>query len=367
QDEIAKAIVGALRGALKVSGNDVPAVEVKADTDNLPAYETYLKARELFIARRDLKEGVRLFERVVELDPKFARGWEGLAGIYSVAESWGIRDRDYTELARTAARRALELDAKLSMPWAALGMAEMNNPPIDWEKGLENLNRAIAADPNNATAWLFRSIAWLNLGFFERAHADQDRCLAIDPAYRNCMRWKAVTHLHAGQIEKALALYERGVAEGFVRNRAADFVPFLHARGDRIGARLLLQEMGADTATQTVIMARLDDPQAPIADVDDLVRRFFMEGDSQWVASVDDATGYLYFGAFDRVADAKRLAFDTGVTWNALPSGWRNSPGFKKLVTRLGLVDYWRKHGYPPQCRPVGKNDFECDPVPADR
>ncbi len=362
QDEIAKAIVGALRGALKVADGDSPAVEVKADTDNLPAYETYLKARELFIARRDMQEGVRLFERVVELDPKFARGWEGLAGIYSVAESWGIRDRDYTELARTAARRALELDAKLSMPWAALGMAEMNNAPINWETGLAHFDRAIAADANNATAWLFRSIAWLNLGFFERAHADQDRCLAIDPAYRNCVRWKSLTHLHAGQIEQALALFERGVAEGFTTNRAFEFVPLLHARGDRIGARLLLHEMGANTAAQTAIMARLDDPQTPGDDANELARRFFMEGDSEWIAGVDDATGYLFFGAFDRVADADQLSFDTGVTWLSLPAEWRNSPGFKKLVTRVGLADYWRKHGYPPQCRPLGKSDFECVP-----
>ena len=43
------------------------AVSVRADTENLQAYEIYLKARELFIARRELPDSVRLFERVVEL------------------------------------------------------------------------------------------------------------------------------------------------------------------------------------------------------------------------------------------------------------------------------------------------------------
>src|SRR3712207_8649355 len=42
---------------------------------------------------------------------------------------------------------------------------------------------------------LFRSIARLNLGFFDRAIADFDRGLAVDPAYRNCERWKAVALL----------------------------------------------------------------------------------------------------------------------------------------------------------------------------
>ena len=25
-----------------------------------------------------------------------------------------------------------------------------------------------------------------------------------------------------------------------------------------------------------------------------------------------------------------------------------------------GLPAYWRKHGFPPQCRPVGADDFKC-------
>ncbi len=29
------------------------------------------------------------------MDPNFARGWEGLAAVTAVVESWGIVDRDY--------------------------------------------------------------------------------------------------------------------------------------------------------------------------------------------------------------------------------------------------------------------------------
>jgi adenylate cyclase len=83
QDEIAKAIVAALRGTLgEPAGSDD--VVVRADTDNLDAYQTYLKARELFLTRTRLDESVRLFEQVVALDPEFARGWEGLAAVASV-------------------------------------------------------------------------------------------------------------------------------------------------------------------------------------------------------------------------------------------------------------------------------------------
>jgi len=203
QDEIANAIVAALRGSL-AEAKSKEQVKVKADTSNMQAYDMYLKARELFIARSDLKESVELFERVVEMDPNFARGWEGLAAVTAVVESWGIIDRDYNGMVVPAAERALKLDPALSMPWAALAMAEQNEQNVDWARSLELSDKAIKADPKNATAYLWRSIAWLNLGFFEKALADQDSCLRVDPAYKNCTRWKAQTYIYTGDDAKAM-------------------------------------------------------------------------------------------------------------------------------------------------------------------
>ena len=40
---------------------------------------------------------------------------------------------------------------------------------------------------------------------------------------------------------------------------------------------------------------------------------------------------------------------------------YRQSPEFKEHVRASGLVDYWQRHGFPPQCRPVRENDFECE------
>lgn len=230
QDEIANAIVVALRGSLAgQKGQSV--VKVKVDTTNMQAYEIYLKARELFIARSDLAESVRLFEQVVEMDPNFARGWEGLAAVTAVVESWGIIDRNYNAMVVPAAERALKLDPALSMPWAALAMAQQNEQNVDWAKALELSAKAIQADPKNATAYLWRSIAWLNLGFFDQAIADQDSCLRVDPAYKNCTRWKAQSYIYTGDDSKAMDLFEQGVASGFVTNRANSFVPSMVKSG----------------------------------------------------------------------------------------------------------------------------------------
>lgn len=94
---------------------------MRADTDNLDAYQRYLKARELFITRAALDESVRLFEEVVALDREFARGWEGLAAASGVIIDWEATypDIDRGRLsarALEAVERALALDPELAMP-----------------------------------------------------------------------------------------------------------------------------------------------------------------------------------------------------------------------------------------------------------
>ncbi len=33
----------------------------------------------------------------------------------------------------------------------------------------------------------------------------------------------------------------------------------------------------------------------------------------------------------------------------------------RKKAISIGLPEFWREQGFPPQCRPVGDDDFECD------
>ena len=39
---------------------------------------------------------------------------------------------------------------------------------------------------------------------------------------------------------------------------------------------------------------------------------------------------------------------------------YRRSPDFQRFVRTMGLDDYWRAHGFPPQCRAVGVDGFAC-------
>jgi TolB-like protein len=361
QDEIANAIVNALRGELPAAAGAVAAVKVEADTQNLTAYELYLKAREMFIARSELAQSVQLFERVVELDPGFARGWEGLAAAASVAEGWGIRDRDYTAISLQAAERALALDPGLSMPWAALSLHEQRNRPVDWAKALELVDKAIAADPKNATAYLWRSVSWMQLGFFDKAAADQQACLALDPAYRNCTRWMAATRMHAGRTAEALTLFDSGLPGGFVTNRSASFVPYLARRGDRTAALLLLNQMQVPPALAMPVVDALANGGVTREQAKGLIDRHASDPELPFAQSVGIAYLYLWLGDFDQVPPTIDPNGDESLTWDWAVPGWINSPGHKRSVKDKGLLSYWQQHQFPPQCRPLPGGDFECD------
>jgi len=360
QDEIANAIVTALRGTIGTA--NAAAVNVRADTENLQAYELYLKARELFIARRDLPESLQLFERTVELDPRFARGWEGVAAVACVMRSWGYFDRDFREIARSAAERALELDDTLSTPWAALGQVKTEILPVDWASVLELYERAIAADEHNGTAWLWRSIAWVNLGFFERALADQDRCLTLDAGYQNCRRWKALTLLYAGDTAGAMELYAEGGAAGFVSNRADSFVGPMLRRGERVGAVLLLKELGLTPEQNDAVLELLSKPTDQRSALsEEVVRASLADRDSVFAKRLIEARVRLWLGDYDRIAASPDLDTNALVQWEPGYPAFRQSPAFKSVLEHLGIPAYWREHGYPPQCRAVGKQDFTCD------
>lgn len=363
QDEIANAIVLALRGSL-ADAKKSSEVIVKADTSNMQAYDKYLKARELFIARSELKESVRLFEEVVEMDPNFARGWEGLAAVAAVVESWGIIDRDYNGMVVPAAERALKLDPTLSMPYAALAMAQQNEKTVDWASSLELSAKAIEADPKNATAYLWRSIAWLNLGFFDKAIADQDSCLRVDPAYKNCMRWKAQSYIYTGDDGKAMAMFEQGVAEGFVTNRANSFVPSMVRNGNTLAARLILQDINVSPEFSNILITELANPGASKIDARAVVAKYGPGNTKTSGVDLSARIVYLWLGDFDAVAEHVSdgdNSNDEILAWEPARPEWRNSKGFKRVLQKMGVVEYWRKQGFPPHCRAVGTNDFICD------
>ena len=47
--------------------------------------------------------------------------------------------------------------------------------------------------------------------------------------------------------------------------------------------------------------------------------------------------------------------------WAPVMREIRQTSRFKEFVREIGLIDYWKEYGWPDLCRPLGKDDFECD------
>ena len=355
QDEIANAIVAALSTELGIL-QDTPAISVAAATENLDAYELYLKARGLFLARQQLEESVALYERAVELDPDFARAWEGLAAVYSVVESWGLRGRDWDSLAIQAAERALELDPGLSAPWAVIGQIAKNKG--DYVANIANLDRAIQLDPKNATNYLWRGIDFSTLGFQTESIADLERCLEIDPAYANCKRHLALTSMIVNDNELALSLLQELAMYGFtVINFHLQFVQRFMSLGDRLLTTLLLYNMvGTDSGFP--VNAVLDAMEFPERD-----HSRGMEKLLNWIEQSEYPLGSfpVLMAAFKVYHLIEPDSTQNRWVWLRENTGFRTSEYFAPSMDKIGVAAYWREKGFPPNCRALGEEDIECD------
>jgi adenylate cyclase len=350
QDEIANAIVSALTAELGVG---LQAVNVKSATNSMDAYDLYLRAREMFIARENLPTSWTLLDRATNLDPEFARAWETLAAVHSVATSWFPEDGiDHESLALAAARRALELDPKLSMPHAVIGMKHQTTGE-GYPGAIPHLDQALENDPRNATAWLWRGITFKDMGYFEKALPDFQQCLEIDPAYLNCQQHVAETLLAQGKVEPAVREFEMTIPSNF--HSASDaFVPYYVKSGQKktayLVAALSLRRQFAP------VQDWIEAIENPNSDHAMRIERF-----RSWGRPLNfDVCDMGIVPVALRMEECFPVVENARLMWQPDSAWFRKTQAFKDYAHEH-LMAYWQEHGFPPQCRALEGGDFECD------
>ena len=180
QEEITKDISQQL--SVRLVGEDEKKL-AKHYTESSAAYQFYLKGRFHWNKRNgdDLQKAVEYFKQAIEKDPGYALAYAGLASTYAVLPEYsGLAATGFISKTETAARKALELDATLAEPHAALGLIKYAYQ-WDWQDADREFMRAIELDPNSPTTHHWYSNSLENQGKLQEALSEIKRAQELDP------------------------------------------------------------------------------------------------------------------------------------------------------------------------------------------
>ncbi|MCH9028006.1 MAG: tetratricopeptide repeat protein [Proteobacteria bacterium] len=368
QDEISGSIVDALRETLGVDIRKVATTSVP--TANVDAYTSYLKARELFFSRDPLalRQSLEIYQQAIARDPGFARAYEGLAATYTVIPAYPTPE-GYPEIthaegrpkAMQAAKRALELDASLSMPHAVLGLHHSH--AYEYEDSLRELDTAIELDPRESTGWMWKGMLLTKLGYLDESIKYYQEAYRIDPD-------TGINSDHLGFALTALGKNEEAyfyLDKALERGRKISLNVFLLdvMTGDFHGARLAaIYHFGGYEILQYLMP--IFEEQNDADERQRLIDRFWkqleiLKPDIEWAYQ----GGALLFAATGDFDTATRSFVEFPASgnrvWHPILAEYRKSDQFKDYLQQTGIEAYWRKHGWPDLCRPLADDDFECD------
>ena len=262
QTELAQTIVEQLRGQLTGgAANPTTKAEIQAEvraaekggTKSVEAHESYLQGR-FFINRHSEKETGQAraaYQRAVELDPKFALAWAGLAQTHvwdcNYATEGGQKGFNaHLAAAREAVEGALALEPVLPEALFARSMIQTNFD-YDWKgaagtlrkalalapqdpallmqagnlaaargektQSLEFDRRAVALDPVNAQARAFLASALSVTGKQEEARAEYARVVELNPSAPNSHAGVGLTYLLESKFEEAAVAAQKDAAD----------------------------------------------------------------------------------------------------------------------------------------------------------
>jgi serine/threonine protein kinase len=180
QDEISLAIVERLK--VKLLGGEKKNL-VKRYTDNIEAYNLYLKGRYFWSKRTEqgLKKGIEYFKRAIKKDAHYALAYAGLADSYSLLCSYHILSPEESiPRAETAAKRAMQIDDSLAEAYEALAHVRILYD-WNWSESQQEFKRAIQVNPSFATAHQRYSLLLTVMGQLDEAIAQIKQAQELDP------------------------------------------------------------------------------------------------------------------------------------------------------------------------------------------
>jgi eukaryotic-like serine/threonine-protein kinase len=185
----------------------------KRYTENGDAYQAFLKGRYHWAkdTEDDLKQAIEYFKEAIHLDSSYAPAYAGMADAYAeLGNTDFLAPTESFPNARTAALKALDLDASLSEAHTAL--AEVNWwYDWNWSAAEKESRRAIELDPTSAVAHLRYCYMLSTSGRFDEGIAQCRRAQELDPLSLIVNVYFAYIYTLAHRFDEAVPWYKKGL------------------------------------------------------------------------------------------------------------------------------------------------------------
>ena len=210
QSDLAQKIADELQA--KLSPNE-KAQLARKPTENGEAYLAYLQAVNLFVPEdlEKLKQSEQLYERAIQLDPKFALAVAKL----SSTESWIFHTFDPTSArrakARSLAERALQLQLDLPEGHLALGYCYYYGD-LDFDRALDEFRIAQRGLPNDAGVLVSLAAIQRRQGKWAESTANFEKAASVNPKDPWVLLNLGINYVAVRNYEAAGKTFDRGIA-----------------------------------------------------------------------------------------------------------------------------------------------------------
>lgn len=179
QSEVSQAVARQIR--IKLTRQEVRRLATVREVSP-GAYEAYLKGRHLWNKRTEegMRKSITYYEDAIRENPEYATAYAGIADSYVMLACRGmVPAKETFRKAKTAARKALDLDSELGEAHGSLAHVRLHD--WDWE-GLErDFQRAIELNPAEGIVYYWFGEFLMSLGRPDEAIAVTEKAFQTDP------------------------------------------------------------------------------------------------------------------------------------------------------------------------------------------
>ena len=207
QDEITRAIVAALQVHLASASR--PSL-LKPTTDNMVAYEYYLKGRDLFYQRgTGILKAAHFFDLALLEDPDYARAWCGVADTMVLQVFYGLATpAQCYPRAREAAARAIALEPSLAEAQVSVSTVA---GWCDWKFTDSTAGFVRALDTGFPLSYIWYGATLAALGQTDESIAMVERALPFDPLSPYVYTMWGWMYVFGGQFEESLPRFQKAL------------------------------------------------------------------------------------------------------------------------------------------------------------